>query len=76
MSLTVRQYVTADGKRPFSDWVRSLTKAVGARIQLRVQRFELGNLGDHKNVGAGVWEARAGGDKGSQAKDIARAQGF
>jgi len=58
MALTVRQYVTADGKRPFSDWVRSLTKAVGARIQLRVQRFELGNLGDHKNVGEGVWEAR------------------
>ena len=98
MALTVRQYVTADGKRPFLEWVRSLTKAVGARIQLRVQRFELGNLGDHKSVGEGVWEARvmfgpgyriyfgkdgdsivvllAGGDKGSQAKDIARAQGF
>ena len=48
MALTVRQYVTADGKRPFLEWVRSLTKAVGARIQLRVPRFELGNLGDHK----------------------------
>ena len=58
MALTVRQYVTADGKRPFLEWVRSLTKPVGARIQLRVQRFELGNLGDHKNVGEGVWEAR------------------
>src|SRR5436190_10715915 len=48
MALTVRQYVTADGKRPFLEWVRSLTKAVGARIQLRVQRFELGNLGDQQ----------------------------
>src|SRR3981081_1230023 len=98
MALTVRQYVTADGKRRFLEWVRSLTKAVGARIQLRVQRFELGNLGDHKNVGEGVWEARVtfgagyriyfgkggeaiivllvSGDKGSQAKDLARAQGF
>jgi putative addiction module killer protein len=98
MALTVRQYVTADGKRPFLEWVRSLTKAVGARIQLRVQRFELGNLGDYKSVGHGVCEARvmfgpgyriyfgkdgdtivvllAGGDKGSQAKDIARAQKF
>ena len=37
---------------------RSLTKAVGARIQARVLRFELGNLGDHKSVGEGVWEAR------------------
>jgi putative addiction module killer protein len=75
-----------------------LTKAVRARIQLRVQRFELGNLGDYKNVGQGVWEAcvmsvlanriyfgkdgdsivvlLVGGDKGSQAKDIARARGF
>src|SRR3954453_15772491 len=58
MALTVREYVTADGKSPFREWLRSLTKAVGARIQLRVQRFELGNLGDHKNVGEGVWETR------------------
>ena len=98
MALTVREYLTADGKNPFREWLRSLNKAVGARIQLRVQRFALGNLGDHKNVGEGVWEARvmfgpgyriyfgkdggsiivllAGGDKGSRAKDIARAQGF
>jgi putative addiction module killer protein len=98
MALTVREYVNADGKSPFREWLRRLTKAAGALIQLRVQRFELGNLGDHKNVGEGVWEARvmfgagyriyfgkdgdsiivllAGGDKGSQARDIARARGF
>ena len=61
-------------------------------------RFEVGNLGDHKDVGAGVLEARLdfgpgyrvyfgrkgrelillllGGDKGSQKKDIKRAQEF
>ena len=98
MASTVREYLTADGKNPFRGWLRSLTKAVGARIQLRVQRFELGNLGDHKNAGEGVWEARVmfgpgyrvyfgkdgdsiivllvGGNKRSQAKDIARARGF
>jgi putative addiction module killer protein len=98
MALTVREYVTADGRNPFREWLRSLTKTVAARIQLRVLRFELGNLGDHKNVGEGVWEARVmfgpgyriyfgkdgdsivvllvGGDKRSQAKDIARAQAF
>jgi len=48
MALTVREYLTADGKNPFANG--SLTKAVRARIQLRLQRFELGNLGDHKNV--------------------------
>src|SRR4030042_207687 len=58
MALTVREYVSADGKSPFREWLGSLTKAVKARIQLRVQRFELGNLGDHKTVGEGVWEAR------------------
>ena len=98
MSLTVREYLTPDGKNPYRQWLESLTTAVRARIQARVLRFELGNLGDHKSIGGGVWEARvmfepgyriyfgkdgnaiivllAGGDKGSQAKDIARARGF
>ncbi len=98
MALTVREYLTADGKSPFRGWLDSLTVAVRARIQARVLRFEMGNLGDHKSVRGGVWEARVmfgsgyriyfgkdgesiivllvGGDKGSQAKDISRAQGF
>ena len=58
MALTVREYLTADGKNPFREWLGSLTKAVRARIQARVLRFELGNLGDHKSVGEGVSEAR------------------
>jgi putative addiction module killer protein len=37
---------------------RNLDRAVAARVQARILRFELGNLGDHKSVGAGVWEAR------------------
>ena len=98
MALPVREYLTADGRSPFRTWLDSLTVAVRARIQARVLRFEMGNLGDHKSVGSGVWEARVmfgpgyriyfgkdgdsiivllvGGDKGSQAKDISRAQGF
>lgn len=58
MALTVREYLTKDGKSPFREWLGSLTKHVRARIQARVLRFELGNPGDHKSVGAGVWEAR------------------
>ena len=97
MALTVRQYVTADGKSPFREWVRSLTKAVGARIQLRVQRFDWqswqpqerrrGRLGTRVMFGPGyriyfgkdddsIIVLLVGGDKGSQAKDIARARGF
>jgi len=56
--LTVREYLTDDGRNPFREWLRTLDVAVRARVQARVLRFELGNLGDHKSVGAGVWEGR------------------
>jgi len=58
VAFAVREYLTADGRNPFRDWLAGLEVAVRARIQARVFRFELGNLGDHKSVGAGVWEAR------------------
>ena len=58
MALTIREYVTADGRNPFREWIETLDVGVRARIQARVLRFEMGNLGDHKSVGRGVWEAR------------------
>lgn len=58
VAFTAREYLTADGRNSFRDWLAGLDVAVKARIQARVLRFELGNLGDHKSVGAGVWEAR------------------
>ena len=58
MTLRVREYLTAEGKNPFRQWLGTLDTPTRARIQARVLRFELGNLGDHKSVGAGVWEAR------------------
>jgi putative addiction module killer protein len=58
MKLTIREYLTPQGRSPFRDWLKSLDSAVQARIQARVLRFEGGNLGDHKAVGGGVWEAR------------------
>ncbi len=56
--LTVREYVTADGESPFRTWLGRLDTRVRARLQARVLRFEAGNLGDHRGVGQGVWEAR------------------
>lgn len=56
--MIVREYLTADGRNPFREWLGTLDVAVRARVQARMLRFELGNLGDHKSVGAGVWEAR------------------
>lgn len=97
MKHQVKEYVTTDGKSPYRDWLDSLDAPVKARVQARIFRFEFGNLGDHKSVGKGVWEARIqfgpgyrvyfgkeesgrivllllGGDKGSQARDIKKAQ--
>jgi len=56
--LLVREYLTADGKNPFRRWLDGLDLKTRARIQARVLRFSTGNLGDHKAVGRGVWEAR------------------
>lgn len=58
MTFSVREFVTADGRSPFREWLGTLDVAVRARIQVRILRFESGNLGDHKSVGNGVCEAR------------------
>lgn len=54
----IREYVTADGTSPFRKWVTRLAVETRARVQARILRFEAGNLGDHKALGDGVWEAR------------------
>ena len=58
MALKIREYVAADGKSPFRSWLDTLDVAVKARVQARVLRFETRNLGDHKSIRGGVWEAR------------------
>jgi putative addiction module killer protein len=58
VKLTIREYLTPEGRNPFRTWLKSLDVGVQARIQARVLRFENGNLGDHKAVSHGVWEAR------------------
>jgi len=54
----VREHLTADGKNLYREWLDTLDVTPRARIQARVFRFSTGNLGDHKSVGGGVWEAR------------------
>ena len=58
MKLTVREYLSADGRSLFREWLNDIDIAARARIQARVLRFEMGNLGDHKSIGGGLWEAR------------------
>ncbi|HND84772.1 MAG TPA: type II toxin-antitoxin system RelE/ParE family toxin [Pseudobdellovibrionaceae bacterium] len=52
-------YLTNQDVCPFDDWLDSLKdqRAV-AQIQKRLIRVELGNLGDFKSVGEGVYELR------------------
>jgi putative addiction module killer protein len=55
----IRHYVTLDGKDVYLDWHRRL-RDTRARIAIdrRINRIELGNLGDHKFLQDGVWELR------------------
>jgi putative addiction module killer protein len=56
--LVLREYVSLGGTSPFRKWLDGLSLEARARVQARIFRFESGNLGDHKTVGEGVWEAR------------------
>ena len=56
----VTQYETENGKVPFAEWFDSL----GAKVTSATTRMELGNFGDHKSVGGGVWERRINFEKG------------
>jgi putative addiction module killer protein len=52
-------YETDDGDAPFSSWLDSLRdREARARIRKRLDRVALGNLGDYRSVGEGVFEFR------------------
>jgi putative addiction module killer protein len=55
----IRHYLEHDGRDPFAEW-RHRLRDTSARIAIdrRIMRLELGNHGDHKSVGDGVWELR------------------
>lgn len=57
--MDVRHYLTANGADPFQEWLDSLHD-LKARVAIlrRIDRLMLGNLGDHKFCGEGVWELR------------------
>ena len=55
----LRHYQTADGEKPFVDWLGRLTdEAARSRIRIRLDRLALGNFGDCEPVGGGVIELR------------------
>lgn len=52
-------YLTSQGRAPFLDWLNSLRDAKArAKIRVRLGRITLGNFGDCKYVGDGIFELR------------------
>ena len=47
-----------NGKEPYSIWLKSLPISDRARIMARIARVEVGNLGDCRSVGDGVFELK------------------
>jgi putative addiction module killer protein len=57
--IELRRYATEDGKDVFGEWLRKLKdRRARASIETRLMRVALGNFGDCKAVGSGVWELR------------------
>lgn len=55
----IRKLVLGNGRVPFDEWYHSLLdKRMRASVDIRLNRIRLGNFGDHKHVGSGVFELR------------------
>ena len=56
--MKVVRYIGSDGSDDFGTWLQKQGSEARARIQSRIDRIEVGNFGDHKSIGAGVFELR------------------
>ncbi len=55
----IQRYITADSRIPFDEWFNSLRDIkTQIKINKRLNRVILGNLGDYRSVGEGVYELR------------------
>ena len=56
--LDVREYIDADGRSPFTKWLRALNVQAAAKMATAIERIADGNLSNVKGVGGGVLEYR------------------
>ena len=57
--MEVHVYVDSTGKTPFTDWMEKLRdRKARVKIHTRIDRLRLGNAGDHKALGNGLFELR------------------
>ncbi len=55
----IQLYITSDGRIPFHEWFDSLRdQKAKVKINKRLNRVKMGNLGDYRSVGEGVCELR------------------
>lgn len=54
----IQKYVDDGGNCPFDEWFEALDTQTQVRIDVRLDRVSLGNFGDRKLVGEGVYELR------------------
>jgi putative addiction module killer protein len=55
----IRKLELENGRVPFDDWFESLGDLrMQVAVDARLARVRAGNLGDHRSVGAGVFELR------------------
>lgn len=61
----IRKYKRANGQVPFDEWIITLKDVkVKSRLLKRLDKVQLGNLGDWNSVGDGVFELREHFQKG------------
>ena len=59
MEYEIKIYQTSSRKRPFDKWLNDLTdRKAQIAIDLRLERIRLGNLGQNKSLGGGVYELK------------------
>ncbi|PNW60313.1 UNVERIFIED_CONTAM: addiction module killer protein [Euhalothece sp. KZN 001] len=57
--ITIKILELKEGDSPFEKWYNSIKdKSIRRRILVRIKKLELGNFGDWKNLGKGVYELR------------------
>jgi putative addiction module killer protein len=54
--LDVREYIDANGRSPFTKWLRALNVHAAAKVATALERVADGNLSNVKPVGGGVLE--------------------
>ena len=54
----IKAYSLINGRSPFLECLSALKPAARRRVQVRLDRAELGNLGDYRSLQDGVFEMR------------------